>query len=280
MPASPARRAYRKVIEILLARLPTGRILGKLPLLPRLYARAVFARRDHTGLFMGVYGSYAEAYAAIPASRLAGWDHEETSTLWVGNIAPMQLSTYPVLFWLDRLYKEKSALLDVGGSIGLTYYAYRRYAAIPNAATWSVIEVPKICEQGTRIAERERAQGLSFSSDLARAAPADILLSAGVLQFMEHSLPGLLESLPNKPRYLLLNKIPITQRPDCWTLHNYGPAVTPNRLFNEQSFLSYFEGHGYQLRDRWEVENLDTLIPFHPELYIPRFNGFFFELTN
>ncbi len=275
--APPWRRALRRVLEVLLCRLPVGKVLGRLPLLPRLYARLVLARTDHTGLHTGIYATYTQALADIPESRLAGWNHDESATLWVDRIDPVILSTYPVLFWLSRLYGDNSALVDVGGSIGLTYYAYRKYAPIPAGSTWTVVEMPKMCEQGSRIAERERAAGLRFTTDPARAGRADLLLSAGALQFMERSLPGLLENLPARPRHILLNKLPITSQPDCWTLHNYGPAVTPQRLFNDRSFLAYFEGHGYRLRDRWEVEDLDCLVPFHPDRFIRRFSGFLFE---
>jgi putative methyltransferase (TIGR04325 family) len=277
VPASPGRRIIRKAAEIFLGRLPTGRILARVPFLRSLYTRGLMARRDHTGLHSGIYGSYQEALAAVPPSRLAGWDHEDSSTLWVNQIDPVKLSTYPVFFWLQQLLWPGAALVDVGGSIGLTYYGYRRYAGLPPGASWTVVEVPKICAQGAKIAQREHAANLSFLSDLAQVSACDVLLSAGALQFMEHSLPGLLESLPDKPRYVLLNKLPVTPQPDAWTLQNYGPAVTPHRLFNEQTFLSYFSGHGYRLRDRWEVQDLDCLIPFHPERFIRHFSGFLFE---
>jgi putative methyltransferase (TIGR04325 family) len=278
-PPSTTQKLVRKALEILLARLPTGTVLGALPGLPHYYAGRVLARRDHTGLYSGIYRSYAEALAAVPKTRLAGWDHEDSSTLWVDQIDPVKLSTYPVFFWLNRLLAAGSHVVDVGGSIGLTYYGYRRYAGLPDNATWTVVEVPKICAQGMKIAQRENAVNLTFVSTAAEAGAADVLLSAGALQFMPESVPGLLESLPNAPRYLLLNKLPVTPGEDCWTLQNYGPAVTPHRLFNERGFLDYFERHGYRLRDRWAVQDLDCLIPFHPRRFIRHFSGFLFELA-
>jgi putative methyltransferase (TIGR04325 family) len=277
VPASPARKLIRKAAEIILGRLPTGRLFARVPLVRRLYTRGLMARRDHTGLHSGIYGSYREALADVPPSRLAGWDHEDSATLWVDQIDPVKLSTYPVFFWLQQLLWPGAALVDVGGSIGLTYYGYRRYAGLPAGASWTVVEVPKICAQGAKIAQREHAANLSFLSELKQVTSCDVLLSAGALQFMEHSLPGLLESLASKPRYVLLNKLPVTTQADAWTLHNYGPAVTPNRLFNERVFMDYFAGHGYRLRDRWEVQDLDCLIPFHPERFIRHFSGFLFE---
>ncbi|MEJ0005629.1 MAG: hypothetical protein WDM77_04405 [Steroidobacteraceae bacterium] len=44
---------------------------------------------------------------------------------------------------------------------------------------------------------------------MADAPAADIFLSAGAMHYMEESVPGLLERLRNKPRYLLFNKVPV-----------------------------------------------------------------------
>ena len=277
-PPTPTQRVVRKAAEIVLARLSIGSAFASLPLFRRAYTKLVMRRRDHTGLFSGIYRSHDEALADIPTSRLAGWNNAEAAQLWGDQIDPVRLSTYPVFFWLHRLFTGGMALLDLGGSIGLTYYGYRRYAEFAEDAAWTIVEVPKICEQGAMIARREGAANLRFVSDLAQAPPADLLLSAGALQFMQDVIPGLIEKLPKKPRFVLLNKLPITKQKTCWTLHNYGPAVTPQQLFNEDEFLAYFAGHGYELRDRWMVSDLDCLIPFHPEHFIRHFSGFLFEL--
>ena len=270
---------WHKFLEIILARMPTGRWLGRIPFFQSFYTGRIMSRRDHTGLHSGIYSSYADALAHIPPARLAGWDHDESSTLWLDQIDPVRPSTYPIFFWVKQLCGESHALVDLGGSIGLTYYGYRRFAKLPANATWTVVEVPKMALQGAKIAVREQAANLAFVDQFADVHRCDILLSAGALQFMETSIPGLLESLPNKPRHVLLNKLPVTPLEDCWTLHNYGPAVTPQRLFNEGTFLRYFEDKGYRLRDRWAVQDLDCLIPFYPQRFIRNFSGFYFELA-
>jgi len=275
-PKNPRRLGY-KALEILLGRLPSGRWARALPGLSGMYAGRVMARRDHTGIYSGIYPTYEAAMAAIPAARQAGWDHESSAKLWVDQIDPVRLSTYPIFFWLTQVFGENDALLDVGGSIGLTYYGYRRLGRLPPGATWTVAEVTKIAEQGAKIAAREGATSLKFVDRIADAGRCDVLLSAGAMQFMPTSVPGILESLPQLPRHILLNKLPITPGEECWTLQNYGPAVTPHRLFNERRFLDYFAAHGYRLRDRWAVEDLDCLIPFHPERFIKHFAGFVFE---
>jgi putative methyltransferase (TIGR04325 family) len=142
------------------------------------------------------------------------------------------------------------------------------------------VEVPQIVKQGRLVAEREGAQALRFADALGKAPSCDILLSAGALQYLEHSVPGLLELMPRKPRYILLNKLPISMADEVWTLQNYGPAISPMRLFNRESFIAYFTSAGYRLADSWTVENLDCMIPFHPERYIKTYTGFAFELVD
>ena len=270
-------RAYHKASEIVLTRLPVGRWLGRIAPFSWLLERQIMARRDHTGLHFGIYRSFAEAFAHIPPSRLAGWDHDVSSQLWLDQIDPVRPSTYPVLFWLSKLYGENQHLVDFGGSVGLTYYALRRYSPMPAGSSWTVVEVPKIAVQGRLIAQREQAADLAFVDRLEAAPPADILLSAGALQFMEESVPGVIERLPSKPRYILLNKLPLTNGEGFWTLQNYGPAVCPNQVYNEREFIAYFENAGYELRDRWDVQDLDCMIPFHPERFVKQFTGLLFQ---
>lgn len=276
-PKSLIRRMVRKGMLILLARLPTGRWLAAVPLFRRYYTGLVLARTDHTGLHSGVYRSYAEAHADIPPSRLAGWDHEDSATLWLDNIAPIRPSTYMVLFWLAKLFGPGRQLVDLGGSIGLTYYGFLRHSTLPDGARWTVVEVPSLVRQGRRVAEREKAVGLDFVEDLSQAPACDILLSAGAMQFMEGSVPGLLERMVARPRHILFNKLPVTVDEGFWTLHNYGPAVTPMQVYNRAAFIGYFERAGYRLVDRWDVEDLDCLIPFHPERFLRFFSGYLFE---
>lgn len=278
-PVSSTRRAVRAINAIVLGRLPVGRWLRKLPFLQKWFNSLVMARTDRAGhLFSGSYSSYKEALSDIPASRAAGWDHDETAKLWQDEIDPVRPSSYPIFFWLSCLVREDTTLIDLGGSIGLTYYAYRRYISLPKGATWTVIEVPAIADEGARIAVRENAANLRFVNQMTDAPAADIFLSAGTMQYMEESIPGVLERLRNKPRYLLLNKLPVAGYETLWTLNNYGPALAPNRVFNEREFLGYFESHGYRLKDRWAVQDLHISIPFHPERYLGEFSGFLFEL--
>ena len=252
--------------------------LGRIPFVEAAYGRNALFRTNHTGLFYGVYGSYEEAIAAIPPSRAAGWDNEASATIWTGNIHQLnpcniQLCSYAVLFWLLRLMRDDTSIVDLGGSIGLTYYRYQRFASLPAKARWSVVEMPKIVAEGRRVAVREAATALQFETAIEAVRDCDILLSAGALQFMEHSVPGLLDRFAKKPAHIILNKVPLIAGEAYWTLQNYGPAITPNRVYNEVEFISYFENAGYAMKDRWNVSELDCYVPFHPERCVREFTA-------
>ncbi|MEY2632674.1 MAG: hypothetical protein RIR00_1328 [Pseudomonadota bacterium] len=264
--------------KLMLSRTALGRWCRRLPGLEARYARWALARRDHPGIFSGVYPDYASAAAAIPAWRSSGWDTAESAAIWIDHIAPVRPSTYPVFFWLQALLQPGDTLVDYGGSIGLTYYGYRRRAALPTGSRWVVAEVPHISAQGRQVAEREGVSGeLQFVDSLETAPQGELLLAAGALQYMEHSVPGLLEQLGYRPRHILLNKLPLTQGSSFWSLQNFGPSVSPYCVYNEAEFLAYFSERGYRLRDRWQVAELDCQIPFHPEHGLDSFCGLLLE---
>ena len=248
--------SYSTLARIALARTPIGAALGRLPFVHRAYTRDAASRLDNPGLQWGGFGSYAEALAAIPPGRAAGWDNAGAATIWTHSIDPVRPSTYPILFWLRHLLERGACVAD-----------------------WSGAEVRHIAEEGRRMAAREQAAALSFVTDVNEVAGATILLAAGALQYMPHSVPGLLETLSWRPRHLLLNKLPFTAGPGCWTLQNFGPAVAPYQVFNEAAFLAYFTARGYALRDRWDVAEISCDIPFHPGRSVANLIGLYLEQT-
>jgi putative methyltransferase (TIGR04325 family) len=171
-------------------------------------------------------------------------------------------------------------LIDFGGSIGLTYYRFTRFASLPANARWIVVELPEIVAEGRRVAVREEAAGLEFETTIEAAPYCDILVSAGAFQYMERSIPEFLNLLAAKPAHLIVNKVPVVAGKAYWTLQNFGPAVSPHRVYNESEFIGYFTGAGYELKDRWVVPELDCYVPFHPERCVPEFTGFYFAMQS
>lgn len=267
----------RAVIRLAVSRTMIGSTLRHLPLLPAAYARYAMRRADHGGLQAGLFDSFEAAMAAVPTGKRVGWNHDEVSSLWLDQRDPIQPSSYPVFFWLSKLLQPGTVLVDLGGSIGLTYYAYRRLAGMPVGSRWHVVEVPALAARGREVAAKSDAPGLEFGNALGAAPAADVLLAAGALQYMPRAVPGLLESLPARPRHVLVNKAALTSGDAYWTLQNFGPAAAPYRVWNEASFLEYFAAAGYRLQDRWMVAELSLDLPFYPRRSIPALCGFYFK---
>src|SRR5690348_5052102 len=279
LPAGPTSEGTRwsHYISLALSRTPLGSMLRRVPFVEATYNHSALICHDQSHLLSGTYSTYAQARAAIPRGRAAGWDNEAAATIWSDCVDPVRPGIYPLFFWLLRLLRPGASLIDYGGSVGLTYYGYHRYASLPERARSIVVELPQTAVQCRRIAERKDARNLFFTSDITTPSACDILLAAGSLQYVEHSVPGLLELRSARPRWPLLNKLPLTKGAEFWALDNFGPAVAPYRVFNEQAFVSYFERRGYVVRDRWQVAELKCDIAFHPANHLTQHTGLCLE---
>jgi len=274
------KKGWNSLVKVALAQTPIGRVLGHVPLIEKAYTYHALRRTNYAGLFAGVYESYAAALRRIPASRNRGWDNQESAQIWLSKIDHMQPAAYAPFFWLWKVLREGSTIVDYGGSIGLSYYSYTARRPLPPSVRWIVVEVPHLVSAGKQVARREAATQLYFESDLRAVPPCDILFSAGALQYVEESVAGVLEKLSTRPTHILINKLPLTTGRGYWTLQNFGTAVSPYRVYNEREFLGYFEAAGYFLRDRWSVSELSCSVPFHPECFVPTFSGFHFEMRS
>ena len=269
--------SWKMMVKLAMGRTPIGGVLRHVPLVEKAYARRTLHRTDNVVLYAGVYESYAAAERDIPEWRKRGWDNQEAAGRYIFQIDYMLPTTYATFFWLSKLLQPQSTLLDYGGNIGLSYYGYVKRRELPAGVRWVIVEVPQLVAVGTKMAQRQKAGQLEFATELASAPQCDILFSAGALQYMEHSVPGLLEKMAALPKHILLNKVPLHRERSYWTLQNFGTAVSAYRVYQEAEFLGYFEKAGYVLRDRWAVPELSCEIPFHPREFVAEFTGLYFE---
>jgi putative methyltransferase (TIGR04325 family) len=244
------------------------------------YARE-FAR--HTSLvkniYRGVFDSYAAAQASIPAARPAGYDNQPSADLYRERTRRVYINDYPMMFWLGRLFEQGSAtVFDVGGHIGVAYYAYQRFIRFPEAVRWTVYDVPAVRAAGMDWAvEHDTLRRLRFTDRYDGAAEADIFFAAGSLQYLEDSLLDVLRNLSRLPHHLLLNSVPVHPSASYFTVQNMGTACCPYRVVAERTFLDGLKAMGYVLRDRWENPHRACEIPFHPEKSLDRYFGFYFS---
>lgn len=240
-----------------------------------------FLQPENAGAYFGVYKSFAEARERLPQSP--GFDSQALAPEYV-NVRTRRVFEYdyPVIRWLEKAFKAGgTTVLDIGGSVGVHYYAYSKYLQMPAALSWSIVEVPEMVAIGRALATTNGASALTFSTDLALAIASqrrEIWISAGAIQYFEDAHPArLLAQCSAPPRHILLNKLPLYDGEDFVTAQNLGAgSFSPLHVYNKMNFIRSIERLGYILCDGWDVHERSLHIPCYPERSFPSFSGLYF----
>lgn len=247
------------------------------------YARRFFA---HTALthhiYRGVFPSFEEAQASIPEKRTTGYDNTPSAELYRERTRRVFLNDYPMIYWLKRYFDEGARhVYDLGGHIGIAYYAYQKYLDYPVGLTWTVQDVPAVNAAGESWAlEHDLQRRLRFSNHVGEASGSDVFFAAGSLQYLDYTLEQALAGMAQKPKFVLLNSVPVHPRESYFTVQNIGVACCPYRVTAERTFLDPLRAMGYRMEDRWENTQRHCTVPFHPELSLDRYFGFAFRLAD
>jgi putative methyltransferase (TIGR04325 family) len=232
--------------------------------------------------FRGVYKSFSSALTDIPQNHLSTYNITE---LYVDSLVRLEAGErisyfdprdYPILFWLKSILDNDKSIFDFGGNVGSSYYAYQYYLAYPKNLRWLVCDLPTAIEIGKKILEKNPSKNIFFTENLDDAEDADIFLTCGTLQYIESSISDLLEKLLQKPRHLLINRVPIYEGETYITLQNLIDSIVPYKIQNRAKLISELESLGYELIDSWK-DSRTCFIPFHPELFVDGYHGFYFR---
>lgn len=247
------------------------------------WRRRQFLSEEGFGAYFGLFDSFAAARAWLPTNP--GFNLGALAAEYV-NVRTQQVFEYdyPVMWWLARaLGAGARRILDIGGSVGVHYHAYRSYIDMPEALCWRIVEVPVMVAIGQELAAERGCSALSFTADLQEALAMrgiDIWIAAGALQYMENARPAeLLQRCASMPAHVLLNRVPLYEGDDFVTAQNIGEGCfAPVQVLNRQRFIRDIEALGYTLKDHWQVYERALYLPGHPERSFPSFSGFYFAL--
>jgi putative methyltransferase (TIGR04325 family) len=250
----------------------------RLPLVGRVleadYARS-FAQRP-PNRFRGVYATFAEAEASIPAGARVGYDHAELAGLYRHRMERANQSDYAVLFWLKDILDERSFVFDFGGHVGVSYHGWRNYLDYKPGMRWLVHDVPAIVKVGVELARERPSAGLEFTSDLRAASGCTVLLAAGALQYVDLSLTRLLDEVGSRPQHLIVNKLPVYDGESFVTVQSTGRAFHAYRIYNRGQFVAEAAALGYRIVDDWRNREQYCEIPFTVGRDIDAYSGYYF----
>jgi putative methyltransferase (TIGR04325 family) len=223
----------------------------------------------------GIFQSFAEARRV--ASQLGVGGHEEPTQSQ--NYSPLfRQSDYPVVYWLSRLAPKR--LFDFGGALGNLYYLYRDYLDDADAIDWIVYDLPEVIERGRERAARERISAVRFTSDLRSASGADVLLISGALHYWDLPLAALFAALGDRPRHLLINRSPITDRVEYMVIQRAPQAALPCVVRNRAGLIRGLENLGYTYVDQWVEPTRGLTLPLFPDYEVKEYSGFYFRLID
>ena len=228
------------------------------------------------GCFRGLFETYSQAAAAAPATRPTGYDHVDAANMYRDRLNSIYPSDYAMMLWLSKAFADGARkVVDLGGHIGLAYYAYQRLLAFPEDISWCVSDVPAVMAAGRQEAlERDPTRRLGFTDQFeAVAADAEVLFTAGCVQYLEETLAQRIATLSQRPRWLLINLLPLHERSAYWTVQSIGTAYCPYRIQHAQSFFADLERLGYRVHDKWENIDKSCWIAFEPEHSLDRYYG-------
>jgi putative methyltransferase (TIGR04325 family) len=260
-----------------LARLRGMPVVGGL--LKARYER-LFATPHGASCLSGSYLSFAAAASVAPASMTQGYDLAAAGELYENRMYAVLLKDYPALYWMRRWLPNARRIFDIGGHVGLMYYAYAKYLAYPADMTWTVCDVPAVVARGQALA-RERGQTqLTFTTALGDVVGSDLVLATGSLQYIETPLAAQLGALRDRPPYVIINETPTHRAPELITLQNIGVSICPYRIANHDDIPRQMMAIGYELVDSWDDPVRRTEIPFVTSPAAIAYSGFAFRLAN
>ncbi len=265
---------------------PLHRLIDRLAELPpiRNWRRARFERRFRQRMghaFHGVFTTFEAAAAAVPPALPGSYDSPEAAAMYADRLQ-VDDHDHPAMFWLHEATATGArTICDLGGSIGIKYYAFAPHLRLGPAITWHVVEVPAAVELGRRTAlARGVGDQLRFGTDLAVAAGCDVLFASGALQYLPRSLGELLAGLSTLPHRVIVNTTPIHPSRSFFTLNNVGTACCPYRVGAHPDFVASLTGLGYSLRDQWRNLGKRLHLPFEQGLSLEHYSGFCFDRTS
>jgi len=173
------------------------------------------------------------------------------------------------LMWVAARGDGRLDVLDVGGSLGSTYYQNRAFLAGLARVRWNIVEQPSQVQAGRREFQDERLRFYgSVDECLADTRPNVILLS-GVLQYLEQPYDVLDDLLAAPCQFLIIDRTPFWGGSADRLCVQHVPseiysASYPSWIFSTQRFRSILSLH-------WEVvsefDSLDRLPGPVPLMY-------------
>lgn len=237
------------------------------------------SNRDQN-MFYGVYSTWEDAEAAAKSLGTAGYDNSDSSNIYqyMMRMAPHD---YPALYWISRSLSEgMKSVFDVGGAVGIKFYAFKEHLSAWRDLRWRVHDVPAMGARGTALAtERGVANQLDFTADFNAGDGFDLLFASGVVQYLPQRLGEMLATYKQLPKRIVVNTAAIHAQHEFFTVNSIGTAFCPYRIQTQAGFMRSLSSLGYRVKETWQNLGKPMTIPFRPDYSLTEYSGYCLDLA-
>lgn len=227
----------------------SARLPGVRKVVESSYLKAFVQNRDRN-LFHGVFDSFEAAASHAASYGDSGCNNEASASLHLDNMR-VDAHDYPAMLWLERSFQEgMRSVFDVGGSIGVKYFAFAKALPLLDDVIWTVQDVPAVVVMGKTMAlELGVAHNLRFTDHMLAGDGAQVLLASGSLQSLPRLLSVELADWSMRPRRIIVNNTPIHATREFFTVNSIGTAFRAYRIQTQSSLVQQFMSLGYTMKD-------------------------------
>lgn len=168
--------------------------------------------------------------------------------------------SFPVLAGLLRVAVENQgslSILDLGGSLGSSYYQYRNFLSIINQLKWSIVEQEDFVNCGKQLFESDFLKFFYSIEDCLKSEAPNVIFLSSVLQYLEAPYEYLQQIIDYGFQYIIFDRTSfLTGGGDRLTIQRVPPEIYaasyPAWFFDRENFLTYFQAK-YQIVAEFEA---------------------------
>jgi len=226
--------------------------------------------------FRRKFDSFAAANHAAGFYRNDGHEDRASAIRHLEAVDRLRESDYPVLYYWSQIQPAPCRVLDLGGSVGNLFYAYDGRLHFPGQMQWKIVELPRIREEGERIAASRKETHIQYVDSIRTAGEVDVFLASGCLHYFDESLPELLSRMSSPPLHVFVNRVPTCEGKDAYTVQDGWTHLVPCKIRNRKELIKSMSAAGYQAEATWEANEMREIVPLYPESSAFRYSGFYF----
>lgn len=221
------------------------------------------------------FPTLGEAMRAVKPFEKGG--HENPANVaWHLDRAPGP-TDYAAFYYLRDRMPYVQRIFDLGGNVGNLYYCYKDYLPLRDDVIWTVYDLPENVSRGRTLAGERNAKHLEFADDFREADGVDLFIASGSLHYFDQPLPELLQGLARRPKYVLINRTPLTDGEDFAVIQDVGHIRVACMLYNRSKLIADFKRLGYAVHGEWRAPEYGIPVLDRPSSSVGAYTGLWLE---